>query len=198
MPYAASFFSAENNTREAFHALRERFNAAVEPRERAALFLYLNRHAYNGLTRYNGGGRYNVPFGRYVRPRFPEREMRVFWRRTQEGRTRFVCRDFREVLAGAGAGDVFYCDPPYVPLSPTASFTRYAGTTFGEGEQAELARLARAARARGATVVLSNHDTPAVRDLYADARLISFEVRRSISCNGRTRRPVRELLAVYR
>lgn len=198
MPYAASFFSAENNTKEAFHALRDRFNAAVDPRERAALFLYLNKHAYNGLIRYNGGGRYNAPFGRYARPRFPLEAMRAFLRRMREGRTRFVCRDFREVLAEAGPGDVFYCDPPYVPLSPTAGFTSYAGTRFGEGEQAELARLARAAHARGATVVLSNHDTPEVRDLYADARLLSFEVRRTISCNGRARRRVPELLAVYR
>ena len=196
--FAAELFCGENNTREAFHALRERFNAAVEPRERAALFLYLNKHAYNGLTRYNGGGRYNVPFGRYARPRFPQEELRAFLRRTREGRTRFVCRDFRDLLAEAGAGDVIYCDPPYVPLSATANFTSYAGTRFGEREQTDLARLARAAHARGATVVLSNHDTPEVRDLYADARLLSFAVRRSISCHGGTRRPVPELLAVYR
>lgn len=196
--YAADFFSAESNTEGAFYALRERFNAAVDPRERAALFLYLNKHAYNGLIRYNGGGRYNVPFGRYARPRFPLEAMRAFLRRMREGRTRFVCRDFRDVLAGAGAGDMIYCDPPYVPLSVTANFTSYAGTAFGTREQADLARLARAAHARGATVVLSNHDTPEVRELYADARLLSFAVRRSISCHGGTRRPVPELLAVYR
>lgn len=196
--YASTFFAATNNTERAFYALRERFNAAVEARERAALFLYLNKHAYNGLIRYNVGGRYNVPFGAYAAPRFPLEAMRAFRQRTREGRTAFACRDFREVLAGAGAGDVVYCDPPYVPLSATANFTSYAGAAFGEADQEDLARLARAAHARGATVVLSNHDTPRVRDLYADARLLSFDVRRSISCRGEARHSAPELLAVYR
>ncbi len=195
--HASTFFCAENNTEGAFYALRERFNAAVEPRERAALFLYLNKHAYNGLIRYNAGGQYNVPFGTYAAPRFPLEAMRAFRQRTREGGTTFVCRDFREVLAGAGAGDVVYCDPPYVPLSATANFTSYAGAVFGKQDQEDLARLARAAHGRGATVVLSNHDTPLARDLYADARLLSFDVRRTISCNGRARRRVPELLAVY-
>ena len=196
--YAAGLFVPENNTEAAFYALRERFNATVDPRERAALLLYLNKHAYNGLIRYNAKGGYNVPFGRYKAPQFPWADMRRFLERTRQGCTLFTCRDFRDVFAGVQAGDVVYCDPPYVPLSATANFTGYAGNVFGPRDQEELAGLARQAHRQGATVVLSNHDTPQTRALYADAEILSFDVRRFISCKGQARNKAPELLAVYK
>lgn len=196
--YAAGFFSAKNNTREAFHTLRDLFNSTDDARKRAALFLYLNRHAFNGLIRYNAKGGYNVPFGRYRAPRFPFEEMRNFLRRSRQGRTDFTCRDFRDVFADLEPGDVVYCDPPYVPLSSTANFTSYAGNVFGPKDQEDLADLARKAHRKGMTVVLSNHDTPQVRELYAGARIISFEVRRFISCKGNERTNAPEILAIYK
>ncbi len=196
--YAAGFFSAENNTRAAFHSLRDQFNRTGDARKRAALLLYLNRHAFNGLIRYNAGGGYNVPFGSYRAPRFPLEEMRHFCKRTSQGQTAFTCRDFRDVFADLEPGDVVYCDPPYVPLSATANFTGYTGKSFGPKDQRDLAHLARNACKNGITVVLSNHDTPQVRQLYAGARIISFEVRRSISCKGNKRHNAQELLAIYR
>lgn len=195
--YASRFFVARNNTEAAFYRLRETFNNTDDQRKRAALLVYLNKHAFNGLIRYNAQGKYNVPFGKYTAPRFPADEMRQFVKRTGQGNTRFACRDFREIFAESEAGDVLYCDPPYVPLSATSNFTSYAGTVFGSRDQEDLARLARDAHARGVTVVLSNHDTPAVRRLYADARIIAFEVQRSISCKGNARTKAPELLAIY-
>jgi len=106
--------------------------------------------------------------------------------------------DFRVTLSGAGAGDIVYCDPPYVPLSPTASFTSYAAGGFSKQDQRDLHSLAVAASKRGATVVLSNHDTPFTRDLYTDAsRLEALMVSRTISCNGENRSKAKELLAVF-
>lgn len=188
-------FTPETNTPEAFYALRARFNAASEPGERAALLLYLNRHAYNGLVRYNAAGAYNVPFGRYRAPYFPERELRSFALRARKAE--FAASDFRETFRRLRPGDVVYADPPYAPLSATADFTAYAGCSFTWADQVDLARLAREAARAGIPVLISNHDTDAVRELYAGARLARFAVSRSISCRGADRRPVGELLALF-
>ena len=139
-----------------------------------------------------------MPFGRYVRPYFPLGELRAFYRKTRETGTEFACRDFRAVFAGLQPGDVVYCDPPYVPLSKTASFTSYSGNGFGAEDQRDLAALATAAHGRGIPVIVSNHNTETTRDLYATADLRRFNVQRFISRNGAARTAAPELLAVYR
>ena len=122
--YARSFFNAENNSESRFYELRERFNDSQNTIERSALFVYLNRHAFNGLCRYNSKGAFNVPFGRYAAPYFPETEMLGFVAKSD--RIELLCGDFQVALNQAPADDIVYCDPPYVPLSETASFTAYA------------------------------------------------------------------------
>lgn len=190
-------FEGGNNP-EAYYERRERFNALKSGAERAALFLYFNRHGYNGLIRYNAEGKFNVPFGRYVAPYFPEAEMLVFAAKARRFRVSFAARDFREVMGELGKGDVAYCDPPYLPLSATANFTSYSGMAFCFEEQRELAELAERAASRGARVVVSNHDVPAARELYRGAsERIEFSIRRNISCNAGKREMVRELLAIY-
>ncbi len=196
--FCRSFFTAENNTRDRYYELRERYNHAQDARLRGALFLYLNRHAFNGLVRYNSRGGFNTPFGSYKKPYFPQAELRAFYRKAQSMDTEFAARDFRQVFAELRPGDVVYCDPPYVPLSSTANFTAYAGISFGEADQQELARLAAGAWGRGIPVILSNHDTEGARTLYPEARLEYFAVQRFISCNGSRREAAPELLAVYR
>ncbi|MDR2695469.1 MAG: Dam family site-specific DNA-(adenine-N6)-methyltransferase [Deltaproteobacteria bacterium] len=195
--YCASFFTPEHNTRSGYTALRDRLNASSSARERAALLLYVNRHAFNGLIRYNSKGAFNVPFGAYKKPYFPLRELRAFARKTQAAATEFAAEDFRSVFARIEPGDVVYCDPPYVPLSQTASFTAYAGNVFHARDQADLAALAGEAWQKGAHVVVSNHDTEAARSLYPSAKIKSFAVQRFISCNGDKREAAPELLAVY-
>ena len=190
-------FSEKNNTQKAFLRFRERFNRSKDRDERGLLFLYLNRHAYNGLVRYNNKGLYNVPFGRYKKPYFPEWELHFFLRKAQEADMVFAVQDFQATFSLLREGDVVYCDPPYVPVSPTANFTGYTGSGFGLREQRDLAFAAQAAAARGTPVVLSNHDVPLTQELYAAARLESFPVRRLISCNVSRRDTARELLAVF-
>ena len=182
--YCRSFFSEENNRKERFYELRERFNSSNESRERAALLLYLNRYAYNGLVRYNARGEFNVPFGAYKRPYFPFAELSAFHARTRETDTRFIAEDFRKVFSGLTPGDVVYCDPPYVPLSATANFTAYEGTPFGFEDQKALAALARVAAGRSIPVLISNHDTAITRALYSGAEVTYFDVQRLISCKG--------------
>ena len=195
--YCASFFTPENNTRSGYAALRDRLNASSDAGERAALLLYVNRHAYNGLIRYNSKGGFNVPFGAYTKPYFPLQELRVFYRKTQATVTEFTAEDFRAVFARLAPGDVVYCDPPYVPLSQTASFTAYAKNAFNARDQADLAALAEEAGHKGVHVVVSNHDTELTRSLYSSATLKRFAVQRFISCNGDKRGAAPELLAVY-
>ena len=188
---------ADGNRAETYYARRTAFNAETDPVERAALFLYLNRHGYNGLCRYNRRGGFNVPFGRHARPYFPEAELTAFARRARECPVELAVGDFEAELDAARPGDVVYCDPPYAPLSATADFTAYAPGAFADDAQARLAAAARRAAGRGVPVVISNHDTPVVREHYHGADLDSFPVARTISRQGSNRRPVDEVLALF-
>lgn len=195
--YCRSFFMPANNTPDRYYALREEFNRSEDSRGKSALFLYLNRHCYNGLCRYNSRGEFNTPFGRYTRPYFPEKEMRRFIHAA--GRAEFLHATFADSMKLGSEGDIVYCDPPYAPLSTTAYFTDYHSGGFKWEDQQLLAQTAAELAGRGARVVISNHDTKQVRDLYrqAGASLKRFQVRRNISCNANKRGKVGELLAIF-
>jgi len=195
---ARKLFSIANNNPETYYQLRIEFNHSTDSYYRSLLFLYLNRHGYNGLCRYNKSGGFNVPFGRYKRPYFPEAELSFFAEKSQKAT--FVCQSYREMFIQAKANDVIYCDPPYVPLSKTASFTSYAGNGFGLDEQADLANAAEEViKKDNVTVLISNHDTIWTRKIYQHAqRLKSIQVARTISQKGSSRKKVAELLALYK
>lgn len=193
---ARNLFVPQTNSADAFYALRAQFNASTDIYERSLLFLYLNRHGYNGLCRYNASGGFNVPFGRYKKPYFPEAELEFFAEKSSKAT--FTCEPFQNSFRRARKGNVVYCDPPYLPLSPTANFTSYAARGFSFEEQALLAKKAKhASRYRHIPVLLSNHDTDEARHLYQGAELTTLQVSRFISQNGATRRKVAELLAYF-
>ena len=193
----APLFVPENNSKQAFHLLRDEFNGTADARRKAALFIFLNRHGYNGLCRYNTKGRLNVPFGRYEHPRFPRDRMRTFHTFLQTCELRHA--DFRDVMERTGVGDFVYCDPPYMPASETANFTTYSRDGFTARDHADLVTCCRNASDRGAWVVVSNHDSPFTRELYHHAdEFHELSVARRISCQSATRNHVRELLAVFR
>ncbi len=194
----AKFFSTENNQSEVYYQLRKEFNQTTDKYYRSILFLYMNRHGYNGLCRYNKSGGYNVPFGKYKRPYFPEKELYFFAEKSQKAT--FVCEDYRDTFKRAQDGDVIYCDPPYVPLSKTASFTSYAGNGFGLDEQADLANAAEeVSGSNKVTVLISNHDTIWTRKIYENAtKFKSVKVSRTISQKGGSRKKVAEILALYK
>lgn len=193
--YCRPFFAPENNERGRYYQFRTQFNQTEDSHLKSALFLYLNKHGYNGLCRYNRKGQFNVPFGRYKRPYFPEAEMRHFHQKAQ--RATFQQASFTAVMAACQPGDIVYCDPPYVPLSDTANFTSYSANGFGWAEQTKLAQLAEELAQRGIPVIISNHDTAEVRQVYTAAKIEAFPVRRFISCNGRKRDNADELLALF-
>ncbi len=188
-------FRSSNNSAEAYYRLRDEFNACTDPRRRAVLFVYLNRHGYNGLCRYNAKGGFNVPFGRYKNPYFPEAEMLAFHAKARHAT--FVHQDFAGTLGKIHTGDVVYCDPPYVPLSASANFTSYAAGGFSMEQQHQLAAVAEQAAQKGVPVLISNHDTKETRRAYRGATIESLEVQRYISCKGHKRHKVDELLALF-
>ncbi|MDP7592202.1 MAG: Dam family site-specific DNA-(adenine-N6)-methyltransferase [Litorilituus sp.] len=195
---ARKFFSAENNESDTYYQLRKEFNESKDRYFRSLIFLYMNRHGYNGLCRYNKSGGYNVPFGKYKRPYFPEAELNFFAAKAEKAT--FVCEGYRDTFARAKDSDVIYCDPPYVPLSKTASFTSYAGNGFGLDEQADLANVAEEVSSEKSTpVLISNHDTIWTRKIYQYAsKTKSIKVARTISQTATKRKKVAELLVLYK
>lgn len=187
---AKEYFIPENNERVVFLQLRDEFNDTTDSYKKALLFIYLNRHCFNGLCRYNKKGRFNVSFGTYTKPYFPEEEIRYFGKRSEKAT--FKCQSFAETFAELTEGDVVYNDPPYVPASATANFTSYNTEGFTDVDQTNLALLAHGAKV---PIVISNHDNDITRDLYDGMEIESFPVSRTISCVGDNRKPVRELLA---
>jgi len=193
---ARKLFTPQHNQAEVYYQLRSEFNQCRDPLRRAVLFLYLNRHGYNGLCRYNLRGEFNVPFGRYKKPYFPEAELYHFAEKAQNAE--FRCLSYEACMELADVNSVVYCDPPYAPLSATANFTAYHTNSFSPLEQVRLAEMAEMLVSKQIPVLISNHDTPDTREWYKAATHFQVKVRRSISSNGGTRKKVDELLALYR
>lgn len=193
--YCREFFQPETNEAERFYDYRDTFNQTRDESLKAALFLYLNRHGYNGLCRYNRKGQFNVPFGQFSRVLFPEKAMAMFYEKSQ--RAVFSTHDYAECLNKAETGDIIYCDPPYVPLTLTAKFTQYTSKSFLRTDQETLATLAQETALRGIPVLISNHATPTTLALYQRAEITQFSVPRFISRNTAKRVPAEELLALY-
>ena len=193
---SAKFFTPTFNEEQRYYQIRQEFNDSEDIYERAIFFLYLNRHGYNGLCRYNNSGKFNVPFGRYKAPYFPEKELVYFAEKSQLAT--FTCDSFEKVFARARKNSVIYCDPPYAPISKTAMFNSYAAGGFTLDNQIKLASLARrTGYKRNIPVLVSNHDTEFTRDIYQGADMTELQVSRFISQNGSTRIKVAELLALF-
>lgn len=192
-------FISDNNNRDSFDSLKKEFNTTKSRYRKAVLFIYLNRHCFNGLCRYNGSGEFNVPFGKYDIPYFPEEYLRCASERLQ-------CFDIRsgsyeDILNECGNGDVVYCDPPYIPLSATSNFSEYSVGGFTLEEQIKLGKLSREAANRGATVLISNHYNWYSNQIYKKmfgANIKTIDVQRTISSKVEKRECVKEVLAIFK
>jgi DNA adenine methylase len=194
---AQPYFNGDNNCADRYYILRKQFNESDDVYERSLLFLYLNRHGYNGLCRYNKSGGYNVPFGRYKHPYFPKAELNFFAEKAQKAT--FQQGDFETAFLQLKSHDVVYCDPPYSPINRTASFTAYAGNTFTDQDQIRLVACAENAKQQGVPTLISNHYVDFTKELYKEAtKKELFQVQRSISQKGKGRVKVQEILALYK
>jgi DNA adenine methylase len=165
--------------------------------ELAAIFIYLNRTGFNGLYRVNRDGAFNVPAGRYVKPRICDPDhVRAVARALRETGAVLRCAPFDAALHGTGIGDFIYCDPPYAPLSRTSSFAHYTAGGFGPTEQIRLQEAVAAAARRGAHVIVSNSSAPEIERGYTRAGLSVGRVpaRRAINSRASLRGPVDELI----
>lgn len=186
---------ARRTSRAEYYRLRDRVPKTDV--ERAARTIALNRLGFNGLFRTNAAGRFNVPYGAVRRPVVCDADLLRAcsqWLAFVEIRH----RPFAATLADARAGDVVYLDPPYLPLSPTASFSRYARDDFRELDHYALAGVVRGLCERGVRVILSNSNTAATRRIFGPVleHLLVVEARRSISAQAATRTPVEEVLGL--
>jgi DNA adenine methylase len=161
--------------------------------EREARVIYLNKTCYNGLYRENRRGEFNVPFGRYKNPTIcDEPNLRAASRALQG--VDIARRHFSTTLDYAKADDFVYFDPPYHPLSATANFTAYDRDGFGPDDQRQLRDVFAALAERGVRAMISNSDTPFIRELYAGFRVDQVFAARAVNSKANGRGKVAEVI----
>jgi DNA adenine methylase len=168
----------------------------TDPLERAARMVFLNKLSFNGLHRVRGDGKFNVPYGQSAKSSIHNA---VTLRACSDWLTFAEIRsgDFASALADVRAGDVVYLDPPYIPLSATASFSRYTKVDFGVLNQWALAGVIRGLVARGALVMLSNSNTELTREIFGrDLNLYAVSAQRSVGAASASRTKVEEVVGI--
>lgn len=170
------------NDEESYYEVREA-EAPTEPIQRAARFAYLNQTAWNGLWRVNRWGRFNVPWGNRPFRGYDPDSLSGLSTVLQEVEVDLA--DFRDVLQRPSRGDFVYLDPPYLPVSDTSKFSGYTEKRFRAADLEELASICRELTSRRVAWVMSNRDTPLVRELFADSEIIRTTTRRSVAAQNR-------------
>lgn len=168
--------------------------------EKAALMIFLNRTCFNGLFRVNRKGEFNVPMGAYKNPIIcDEDNLRAISEKLQK--VKIVCGDYKESAKFIDKKTFVYFDPPYRPLSDTASFTAYTENLFNDKEQIELANFVNELNKKGAKIVVSNSDPKNTDendnffdDIYMSHKIKRVEATRMINCNRDARGKIKELL----
>lgn len=168
--------------------------------EKAALMIFLNKTCFNGLFRVNKKGLFNVPMGSYKKPLICDEEnLRAVSEKLH--RVKIVCGDYKESADFIDANTFVYFDPPYRPITNTASFTAYTENLFNDEEQVELARFVDDMHCRGAKIVISNSDpkNSNIEDdffdnIYSSYKIKRVEATRMINCNSEARGKIKELL----
>lgn len=163
--------------------------------ESAARIIFLNKTCYNGLFRVNASGQFNVPFGRYENPNILEADvLKAVSEYLSTNKINILNEDFQSAVNEAKAEDFIYFDPPYDPVSTTASFTSYYVDKFDRDEQERLKKVVDELSDRGCHVLLSNASTDFIKDLYQDYNQVQILANRAINSNGTKRGKVQEIL----
>jgi DNA adenine methylase len=190
------------NEKEYFYKIREldrdreRY-IRLTPVQRASRIIYLNKTCYNGLFRVNKSGEFNAPFGNYKNPNIVnETTLRSVSAYFNKAKIRFACQDFEEALKNARKGAFVYLDPPYDPVSETASFTGYDKGGFNRDEQIRLKQVCDKLDKRGIRFLLSNSATDFILDLYKDYRIEVIKAKRAINSKADKRGDVDEVLVM--
>ncbi len=194
----------ENNRKNYYYNARDKFNylklsddTAIE---KASLFIFLNKTCFNGLYRVNKKGQFNVPMGAYKNPTIcDEKNLRNVSKALQG--VNIVCADYTHSQDFIDKDTFVYIDPPYRPLSQTASFTSYNADCFDDNEQIRLAKFVDEINLSGAKVMISNSDPQNVNpkdtffeELYKEYTINKVEATRAINSKGNCRGKIKELL----
>lgn len=185
--------------RERFNDLKVNGNESINI-EKAALMIFLNKTCFNGLFRVNKKGLFNVPMGSYKNPMIcDEDNLRAVSEKLQN--VTIVCGDYRESAEFIDENTFVYFDPPYRPITDTASFTAYTENLFNDEEQIELAKFVDNMHHKGAKVVISNSDPKNSNteddffdNIYSSHKIKRVEATRMINCNSEARGKIKELL----
>lgn len=184
------------NSEEYYYKVRAR-RSKRSPTDIGARLMYLNKTCFNGLYRVNKKGEFNVPCGKYKEPTICDEENIGAASVALQG-VELCNYDFEKFALKAKPGDAVYFDPPYAPVSETASFTTYTATGFLPNDHVRLRLTAALLAGRGVHVLLSNSDTPFIRKLYKGFKIEVVQAPRRINSKASARGNVRELLISWR
>ena len=160
---------------------------------KAARTIYLNKACFNGLYRVNSKNEFNVPFGKKLKVNtYDGGNLITVSNYLTMNDIKILCVDFEDAVKSTKKGDFVYFDPPYD--SDTSTFNSYTEDGFGKEEQRRLAKVFKELDAKGVYVMLSNHNTSLVNELYKDYHMHLIEAKRSINANGKKRGKVEEVI----
>lgn len=184
-----------NHNKRYYYKIRDLNAGELSKVEKAARLLYLNKTCFNGLYRVNSKGKFNVPIGSYKNPNIVnDSNLRAANLLLQN--VIIKVQSFEKILDDAEKGDFIYLDPPYHPLSKTASFTGYTSDAFSEKNQEALAKVYKKLDKKGCLLMLSNSDTEFIRAMYSDFNIYEVKARRAINCDGKKRGLINEIVVL--
>lgn len=187
-----------NHSEEYYYKIRDldrdkkKFNKLVDYK-RAARTIYLNKACFNGLYRVNSKNEFNVPYGKKEKVNTYEgQNLGIVHCILNFNDIELLSTDFEEAVKNAKKGDFIYFDPPYD--SDTSTFNSYTEDGFGKDEQVRLFALFEKLDKKGCYIMLSNHNTKLIRDLYKNYNINVIKAKRNINANGKKRGNVEEVL----
>ena len=189
---------AEKNSSDYFYSIRAQDREANfkerSPVQRAARIIYLNKTCFNGLYRVNSAGQFNSPYGRYNNPAIENRPAIRALAKYLSGNIKILCGDYELALQNLDKDSFVYLDPPYMPISSSASFTGYTEGGFDYNEQLRLKNNCDKLASQGIKFLESNSDCEEIRELYKDYKIISVSANRSINSRADRRGAIKEVL----
>ena len=189
----------KNHSEEFYYRIRnidkdqKKFNKLTRI-ERAARTIYLNKACFNGLYRVNQKGEFNVPFNKKNKINtYDSQNMTLAYVYFQLNDITIRNEDFEQAVKGAKKGDFVYLDPPY-DSEHEDTFNSYTELGFGKQEQIRLAKVFKELSDRGCCVMLSNHNTQLINELYKDYYIHVITAKRAINSKGNKRGKVEEVI----
>ena len=192
-------FHQENHSEEHYYEVRSMDKdpnfLSLPIYERAARMIYLNKSCFNGLYRVNSKGFFNVPSGKKKSVVcYEEKNIQKITEFFGTSKFEILNGDFEAAVINAKSGDFVYFDPPYDTWEDKDSFTSYAKNPFGKDEQRRLTSCFKALSDKGVFVMLSNHNTEFIRELYKDFNIHVIEAKRMINSKADGRGNVEEVI----